>query len=225
MVVEVRVVQETGRPCDLEAGAPGLDDEERLLVSGDSEHKVEARIALARDEPFLAVQDPLVLVPLRGRGEGADIGAGTRLGHGPGLAILAAEDRSDELLALSRRGDVPELGRAAVDDGEAEAVRRLPRLLLERHLAQHRKAAAAGLLGHVQHGEALGPGLPPKLVRPLGIDATRLGDALLERVDLALEELGDAGLQVADVRGELGNGRDHQPRILRADERRTLRIR
>ena len=184
--------------------------------SGHREHEVEARVALARHEPLLAVQDPLVLVPLgRGR-DGADVGAGAGLGDGPGLAELAAQDRADELLALRGRGDVPELGRAAVDDDEAEAVRGLAGLLLQRHLAEHGEPAAAGLLGHVQHGEALGPRLAAQLAHPLRVDVAGLGDALLERVDLGLEERRDARLQLADVRGQLGNGRDHREILVTA---------
>ena len=62
MVVDVRVVEERRRAPDLHPRRSGIDEEERLLPVGDREHDVDAGLALARDEPLLAVQHPLVAV-------------------------------------------------------------------------------------------------------------------------------------------------------------------
>ncbi len=67
VMVEVRVVQEAGRALDREAGRVGVDEEQRLLAFGDREDDVHAGLAFARDEPFLAVQDPVGSVPRRRR--------------------------------------------------------------------------------------------------------------------------------------------------------------
>ena len=65
VMVEVGVVEERRRLRDVQPGPPRLDDEQSLLAVRDRQHEVEAGIALARDEPLLAVQHPLVLVALR----------------------------------------------------------------------------------------------------------------------------------------------------------------
>ena len=72
MEIEVRVVEEARRLRDRHPRRAGRDDEDRLLAFGDREHEVEAGRPLARDEPLLAVEHPLVAVALRGgcdRGE------------------------------------------------------------------------------------------------------------------------------------------------------------
>ncbi len=74
MVVDVGVVKEAGRPDDLEPGRARLDDEKRLLAVCDGEDDVEARIAFARHEPLLAVQDPVVAVANGGRLQASEIG-------------------------------------------------------------------------------------------------------------------------------------------------------
>ena len=92
MVVEVGVVQEARHPLDAQAGRIGVDQKERLLTLGDGEHDVEARLALARDEPLLAVQHPVVAVPDGGRLDPAQIRSGPRLRQRPRLPVLAAHD-------------------------------------------------------------------------------------------------------------------------------------
>ena len=208
MVVEIGVVQEARDAGELEAGSAGLDDEERLLAVDDREDDVEAGVALARHEPLLAVQHPLVSVAHGRRGDGAHVGAGARLGDRPGLAVLAAQDGDDPAVALLGREDLPELGRAAVDHGEAETVRRLAGLLLERHLAEHAEAGASGVLGHVQHREAGRARLLAHRVDGGEVDLARGGDRLLQREDLVGDEAADALLQLGDVGGKLGD--DHR---------------
>ena len=208
VVVQVGVVQEARDARELEAGSAGLDDEERLLAVDDREDDVEAGVALARHEPLLAVQHPLVAVAHGRRGDGAHVRAGARLGDRPGLAVLAAQDGNDPAVALLGREDLPELGRAAVDDGEAEPVRGLAGLLLERHLAEHAEAGASGVLGHVQHREAGGARLLAHRVDGGEVDLARGGDPLLQREDLVGDEAADALLQLGDVGGQLGD--DHR---------------
>ena len=67
MVVEVGIVQEAGRTLDLEPGCVGLDEKQRLLSVGDGRDDVNAGVALARDEPLLAVQNPVIAVANGGR--------------------------------------------------------------------------------------------------------------------------------------------------------------
>jgi len=107
MVVEVGVVEETGHAGELEARRVRLDDEERLVALDDREHDVEAGAPLARDEPFLAAQDPVVAVADGGGGHGAHVRTGPGLGHRPGLPVVAAEDRRDPAVALLGRKDLP----------------------------------------------------------------------------------------------------------------------
>ena len=114
---------------------------------------------------------------------------------------------NDPAVALLGREDLPELGRAAVDDGEAEPVRRLAGFLLERHLAEHAEAGTAGVLGHVQHREAGGPRLLAHRVDGGEVDLARGGDLLLQREDLVGDEAADSLFQLGDVGGKLGD--DH----------------
>ncbi len=207
MVVEVGVVEEAGDARELEARSPRLDEEERLLAVGDREHDVEPRVALTRHEPLLAVQHPLVSFAHGCRGDGAHVRAGARLRDGPGLPELAVQDGDDPAVALRGREDLPELCRAAVDDREAEAVRRLARLLLERDLAEHAQSCASGFLRHVQHREAGRARLLPHLVDGREVDLTCGGDLLLQRKDLVGDEAADALLQLGDVWRKLGD--DH----------------
>ena len=188
-------------------GVDGVDEEQRLLALGDRQHDVDAGRALARDEPLLAVQHPLVAVAHGGGAETGQVGAGVRLGQRPRLAVLAAHDGQHVALDLVGCRDVVELARAAVDDGEAEPVRRLARLLLERHLAEHRQVATAERRGHVELREPLRARLAAELVERRRIDLVRLDDRRLERVDLLLEEAADTLLQLEDLGGELGD--DH----------------
>ena len=206
-MVDVRVVEKRRRPHDLHSRRARIDEEEHLLPVGNGEDDVDARLAFARDEPLLAVQHPLVAVAHRGRLEPGEVGARARLGERPRLAVLAVRDRAHVAVDLLRRRDLVELARTAIDDREAEPVRRLPRLLLERDLAEHREVAATELGRHVQHGEARVAGLPPQGVELGGIDRAALRDARLERIHLRLDEPADGLLERADVLGELGH--DH----------------
>src|SRR5262249_36983415 len=133
----------------------------------------------------------------------------------PRLAVLAADDRRDEPLRLPGRRDLEQLARAAVDDGEAEAVRRLAGLLLDRDLAEHREARTAVLGRHVQHREAARTRLPAQLVDVGGIDRAARRDRGLDRVALGLDEAPDTLLQGADLGRQLGN--DHPARAYRLD--------
>src|SRR5262249_40895641 len=135
--IDVRVVQEARRARELETRRVRLDDEQGLLPVRDREHDVEARAALARDEPLLAVDQPIVAVANGGRLDAGDVRAGTGLRDRPPLAILAAEDRRDPALHLPGCGDLEQLARATVDDRAADAVPRLARVLLQRDPAQH----------------------------------------------------------------------------------------
>ncbi len=154
--VDVRVVEKTRRAHDLEPGRLRLDDEQLLLVARDGEDEVEAGVALARHEPLLAVQHPLVAVADGCGLDASDVRARAGLRHGPRLPILAARDRCDEALDLLRSRQLEQLARAAVHHGEAEAVRRPPGLLLDRDLAEHVQVAPAELRRHVQDAEARG---------------------------------------------------------------------
>src|SRR5206468_10878181 len=122
---------------------------------------VEPRMALAGHEPLLAVQHPVVALAHRRGGHRAHVGPRAGLRHGPGFAMIAAEDGNDPPLALFGREDLPQLRGPAVDNHEAEAVRSLTTLLFERHLAEHREPGASSLLRHVEHREALRTRLPP----------------------------------------------------------------
>ena len=62
MMVEVGIRRKPGTRVELRARSPRLDDEQRLLAVDDREHDVEALVALARHEPLLAVENPLVAV-------------------------------------------------------------------------------------------------------------------------------------------------------------------
>ena len=210
MVVDVGVVEERRRAPDLHALRARVDEEERLLVLRDREHDVDARLALARDEPLLAVQHPLAAFTHGSRGEAGEVGARPGLGERPRFAVLAVRDRSHVALDLLRRRDLVELTRPAIDDRESEPVRRLPRLLLERNLAQHREVTAAELRRHVQHRE---PGLACLRTQRgelIEIDGAALGDAFLHWVDLGFDEPADGLLQRTDVFGQLRN--DHRAR-------------
>ncbi|TML47995.1 MAG: hypothetical protein E6G20_06635 [Actinobacteria bacterium] len=106
MVIDVGVVQEPRRANDLEPRRPGLDEEQELLVSGRGEHEIEAGVAFTRHEPLLAVQDPLVAFPSRGRLDAAHVRAGAGLRDRPCLAVLAPYDGSHEALDLRGRRDL-----------------------------------------------------------------------------------------------------------------------
>ena len=202
-------MQEPRRADDLQPGRRRVDEEQRLLALGDREHDVDAGRALARDEPLLAVQHPLVAVAHGG-------GAGGRRGRSRRRARSAPTPRGTRRARSASRSARP--GRVsrsrsssrgpAVDDGEAEPVRRLARLLLERHLAEHRQVAAAERRGHVELREPLRARLAPELVERRRIDLVRLDDRRLERVDLLLEEAADALLQLdGSRRGARGRSR------------------
>jgi len=207
VVVEIRVVQEARDARELESWSAGLDDEERLLAVDDRENDVEAWVALARHKPLLAVQHPLVAVAHGRRGDRAHVRAGVGLRDRPGLAVLAPQDGNDPAVALLGREDLPELGRAAVDDGEAKPVRGLAGFLLERHLADHAEAGTSGVLRHVQHGEARSACLLAHCVDGGEVDRSGGGDLLFQREDLVGDEAADAPFQLCDVGGKLGD--DH----------------
>ena len=207
MVVEIRIMQESRDALDVQARRVRLDEEQRLLAFCHGEDDVDARFAFTRHEPLLAVQHPLVSVAVGGRLEPAEIRPCSRLGQCPGLAMLPPDDRHDVTLDLFRRHHLEKLARPAVDDREAEAVRGLAGLLLERHLGEHRQVLTAQLDRHVQLREAGRPSL-----RAQGIDLGRVdrpagSDVRLDAVDLILDEAPDAGLEIGDLGGELGN--DH----------------
>jgi hypothetical protein len=203
MVVEVGVVEESRDARELEAGRVRLDEEEGLLAVGDRKDDVEAGVALARHEPLLAVQHPLVAVADGCRGDGAHVRSSAGLRDRPGLPELAVQDGYDPAVPLLGREDLPELGRAAVDHREAEAVRRFARLLLQRHLAEHAQCCAARLFRHVQHREARGARVLAHLVNRGEVDRARCRDLLLQREDLLGDEAADALLQLGDVGGKL----------------------
>jgi hypothetical protein len=207
VVVDVGVVEEGGRPDDLEARRLWRDEKERLLAFGDGQDDVEAWVTFARHEPLLAVDDPAVSVSLGRRGDCAHVRPRTRLGDRPGLSVLAADDRGHEALDLLGCRKLEELARAAVDHCEAEAVRRLPGLLLQCDLAEHGKAAPSQLLRHVEHRESRLSRLAPELLHLAPIHRASLGDRDLEWVCLLLDEGPHALLELADLFGQLGN--DH----------------
>ena len=193
---------------------PGVPGSTRKSFCSPSMHRgddVEARVALARDEPLLAVQHPVVAVAVGRRCERRQVGAGPRLGQRPRLAVLAAHDRHHVLLDLRRRQQLEQLARAAVDDGEPEAVRRLARLLLERHLAEHREIAAAERGRHVEHREPGRPRLDAQRIDLGGVDRVPLDDPLLDGIDLILDEAADLPFQLGDVGGKLGHDHGRPP--------------
>ena len=192
-------------------GVPGLDDEQQLLALGDGRDEVEAGVALARDEPLLAVQHPLVAVADGGGRERGEVGAGAGLGQRPCLPVLAAHDRHDVPLDLLGAEELQQLARAAVDDREAEPVRRLARLLLERHLREHREVAAAHRGRHVQHREALRARLRAQRVELGRVDRVPFDDPQLDGIDLLLDEAADLPLQLGDLGGKLGDDHGRPP--------------
>src|SRR5947209_6307587 len=80
------------------------------------------------------------------------------------------------------------LARAAVGDHEAEPVGRLAALLLDRRLGEHRKTAAAPLVRDAEVGEAGVARTAAKRGHHLGAHLAAVGDLLLERVKLLLDE-------------------------------------
>ena len=191
------------------AGSPSpaarIDEEERLLALGDCEHDVDAgspSLVTNHFSPFSTHSSPSrTAVAWRTvRSEPA------RAHERPRLAVVAVRDRRDVTVDLIRRRDLRTRARPAVGDCEAEAVRRLAGLLLERNLPDIDESRPPSR-------PACGIANPACRLRPqrgelVVVDGAALGDPLFERVDLDLDEATDSLLQRTDVLGQLGN--DHR---------------
>ena len=116
--------------ADREAGSVGLDDERRQAVAplrriGQRIDDGDARLAAARDEPLVAVEDEVVAVGDGGRPNRAGIGAGRRLGKRVAAELLPIGERREIRLflrgvAVSRDGIADE----RIVDGDDGAERR-----------------------------------------------------------------------------------------------------
>ena len=83
-------------------------------------------------------------------------------------------------------------------------VRRLARLLLERHLREHREIAPPERRRHVEHREPCGPSLRPQRIDLIQRSiAFRSMMRCFDGVDLVFDETTDLPLQLGDLGGEL----------------------
>ena len=91
---------------DLEAGGRHIHQEPRWPVLGARDHDGEIGPHGARDEPLVAIDDPVVSVAAGLGAQHARVGActGCRLGHGEAGLAFAAPQRLQIALALSQAG-------------------------------------------------------------------------------------------------------------------------
>src|SRR5439155_11155698 len=169
------------------------------------EHDVEVRLLAARDEPLLAVQHPLAVLPPRGRADRGDVRACSGLRDGPGLHPLVPEDGTHPAFHLLGARQLEQLDRPPLGDAEAEPVGRLASLLLEHDLAEHRERGAALVGGDVEIREPRGTRLLLGGGDRVEIELPALRDLHLERVDLRLHEAGSALAQLDVLGGKLWN--------------------
>ena len=143
-----------GRDVDDERGVRRLRELGVVLGARDEDREAAPRRAL-RDEPLVAVDDPLVAVLVRRASDERRVGAGDLgLGHREAGHRDAVAERPEVLLLLlvgppvQQRVHVALVGRLAVED--ERAVVRLRRLGLHHRELDVAEAHAAPLLRHVR---------------------------------------------------------------------------
>ena len=208
-------MQEARRALDLEAGRPGLDEEEQLLALVHGGDDVDARLAFARDEPLLAVQHPLVAVADGRRRERGEIRAGARLGQRPRLAVLAADDRHHVPLDLLGGEQLEQLararGRRPRSRGRSSPCPTPPRARPAPSIERSRPPSSSGMFSIEKPG---GARLRAQRVDLGRVDRVALDDPLLDGIDLGLDEAADWRFSSAISAGSSGTITDEPPGCL-----------
>ena len=148
-------MQEARRAHDPSPGASGSTRKSCLLAVGDRRDDVDARLALARDEPLLAVQHPVVAVADGGRRQ-------SRRGPSPRPARSAPRPRGTRRGRWARRSAATCSGVASSSSSRGPRSTTanpspfvaLPASSSIATCAEHREAGAAVLGRHVEHREA-----------------------------------------------------------------------
>ena len=176
---------------DLVAGVRQLDDEGGILLVArrvriglghDQRHVGDAG---GRREPFFAVEHVVLVAVLDGRGlHAGGVGAGGLLGHREADALLAVQQRLEELFLLVF-GAVLEDGHhrgvvGALRVHRERAEHALAELHLHQRVGERAEAHAAIFLRHERAPQALRAGLGPQRAQHLG---ERLGVEFLFRGD------------------------------------------
>ena len=204
------------RPHALEAGRVHRhQDHARALVRrrvgvGHDHGDRERGAVVARGEPLVAVDDPLVAVELRARHQAGRVGARRlRLGHREAGADLAVEQRLEPALLLLVRAVLGEdlhvagVGRRAVEDHRRDPA--AAHQLAEHPVLPVGEPGAEAVVRQEQVPEALGLGALAQVDQDLGVRDAR-ADLLVERldrlplhgIDVLLHELADAIQELGD---------------------------
>ena len=167
---------------DLHAGLLHVEDEvgEPLVLGhvpvGARQQQAPFGLVRAGRPHLLAVDHPLVALPVGPRHGARHVRAAARLAEELAPGVLAGEDAQQELL-LMQVGAVREdgRGRQGADAGLGDADRAdLLEFLVDHGVERHRQVAAVPLLGPVRHaparrGELLAPVDQPELGVPVGL--------------------------------------------------------
>ncbi len=173
------------------------------------------------DEPFVAVDHPVVAFLLGTGADHAGIGAaaGRRLGHGEGGTHLALDNRLEPFVLLRRRADAREqvhvavVGRRAIKRERAED--RAVRFLVHYGPAHDRQPHAAVILRRLRRPQTLGLGLGLYGAQHIEADVLVIVVAAgigFERQHVRLHEAARAQADVLDLGGK---GKVHCKSFLR----------
>ena len=178
-------------PADAEAGRAALDDEARQVAMtaaarvGHGEDRDEVGHAALADEPLRAVDDVVVTVPDRLRGDRARVRPGAGLGQRERDERLAGGQVGQPARLLVGRPGHHDRQRGELVDGEDEPGRRAARLsCLDRQAGPSADRRRARRTGRVRQGRGC-PGWPALLERPMGTRPSRSISAARGRDPLA----------------------------------------